>query len=141
MSDMPQPQGHLMGQLAAFLDAEGIAYAITQNGQELAVDYASAGESAGLLFAETPGILHAFIRFPGSALPEGNNGATLIAWLDKSMPIPPIYLHARYILSDLREIGLYVRMYMPKTFSAANVGDTVDLARYTLARINELWKR
>lgn len=131
----PTPPTGLLAALAAYLASHGIAYALTSNGQELAVGFEEEGSPHYFSFVATPGWLHFFLVL-SLGLPESETNediGRLLAGLTVRYPLPAEWQGlALYEINDRRELGLYVRLPMPGRLQVDLLEDAMALCERLL---------
>jgi hypothetical protein len=100
------------------------------SGIEVYTFLAAEGPGRYVYYSATPGMLHIFTPV-GPTVPAEEDDAAVMAYLDgltQTVPVPRVYESiARYEMNSARELGLYIMLPMPRTFSAVAVSDALWL--------------
>ena len=114
-------------------------YDLASNNIEVETILADEGPGHYIYYSATPGMLHIFTPV-GPTVPAGEDDDQVVAYLDgltQTLPVPRVFEPvARYEMrTDTRELGLYITLPMPRTFSASAVSDALWLIDWLLREI------
>jgi len=143
--EIPRQAEMLMAGLVNYLVTRGITYELINNGQALVI--ARADTPGGYVYCSaTLGILHMFVGI-GIRVPESEGPEQIEAYtegLTNAMPVPRAFdpspelgypQLSRYAMVDSRDLGLWMRLPMPRTFSTALTFDGLWLADWLFREV------
>ncbi len=131
----------LLADLVRVLGMDGVAapVRVSADGRTVATWFEIGGHPVATYFeAPAPGILDALTVLPGEPLPEDADTEAVLRWFEEQVPLGPAEWMTTYGVTVEREVALRTRMFMPATFSIANVDDAVGLAMHVCQRVADL---